>query len=87
MINQKLIGIGLTNKFKRRKIMTEKQFMKKCREIAEDCRADGVEINASMAYDLAEGLLLTDPELKKYVQKQVGNKEIYQKEYLADSIF
>lgn len=66
--------------------MTEKQFRKKCREIWEDCQADGVEMDASMAYDLAEGLLLTDSELRGYVQKQVGKNVQFQKEYLADCL-
>lgn len=67
--------------------MTDKQFIKFCQECKSDLLSDfGEEAdNASYYYDMAEGILMTDPELREYCKKKGIEKSMWN-EFLAEEI-
>jgi hypothetical protein len=67
--------------------MTEKKFQNFCEETRVDLLADFPDADCSEFYDLVEGLIMSDTELRNFLQKKLKtkNKEIL-KGYLAEFI-
>jgi hypothetical protein len=70
------------------KRMTDKEYKQLCKDIKSDIMSDCEgEINDSIYYDVAEGVLFTEERVKEYLIDHVGVKPDYiYKEIIADDI-
>lgn len=73
---------GQEPKEKQIKPYTEAQVKKLCREASIDMTNDGIEVDASTAYDVA-GSLIMDPRVEAFLIRKHVIRKLWQ-EYLAD---